>query len=432
MRQNALPLFVLPLIALILLASVLSSCSLMDRKVAVMWTDRPEFVAYAEHFNSVQSRFILEVYYRESPAQALTDIKDYPDIVVGSWLKSASTRSLFKPLDYFFEDLLLAENAFYPSLQRLGNIEGKQYLLPVSFNIPALIFSRENSTLVATSFTLSPDEIQALGKAYNEQSDSYFSRMGFSPRWDDEFLFVLASLFGASFREGSPLTWDAAALERAITYIRNWTTNANGDIGAEDDFAFKYLYDPAPRLATSGRILFAFMTSDRLFTVQDETRAALDFRWIARDLSIPVVEGATYLGICKNGKGSAAADAFVQWFYKEESQKQLLELSKRYRTIERVFGIADGFSALRTVNEEIYPLFYPGLLGHVPPPEFLSPPNILPKDWLVLKNRIVLPWLHDRARMPAKPTDTTGTAGNSVPSGLEERIAEWLRQNPRQ
>jgi ABC-type glycerol-3-phosphate transport system substrate-binding protein len=385
-----------------------------------MWTDRPEFVSYVEHFNASQSRYKLEVFYKEAPAQALSNTEDVPDIVVGSWLKSASTRAFFSPMDFFFEDLLLIESSFYPALLKLGNIEGKQYLLPVSFNIPALIFSRENSAIIAKSFTLSPDDVKTLGKTYNERKDAYFARMGFSPRWDDEFLFVFATLHGASFREGAPLAWDDSALERAINEVRAWTTEANGDAAAEDDFSFKYLYDPAPKLAAGGRILFAYMTSDRLFTVPEESRSALDFRWIAHNAAIPVAEGSTYLGLCKKGKAKNAANAFVQWFYKEETQRQLLDMSKRYRTNETVFGIAGGFSAIKTVNEQIFPAFYPGLLGHVPPEDYLMAPNILPKDWTTLKRRVVLPYLRDRC----------GAGGKSAAS-LASRIADWYRENPK-
>lgn len=402
--------------------ALLASCGLGEQRAAVMWTDRPEFVAYAEHFNATQSRYKLEVFYKDAPAQALEGAENVPDIVVGSWLKSASTRAYFTPLDFFFEDLLLIEGSFYPSLLKLGNLEGKQYLLPVSFNIPALIFSRENSSIVAKSFTLSPDDAKNLGKAYNERKDAYFVRMGFSPRWNDEFLLILATLYGASFREGAPLAWDNNALERAIAVVRSWTAEANGDASAEDEFAFKYLYDPAPRLAADGRILFAYMTSDRLFTIPEESRASLDFRWIARDSAIPVYEGATYLGMCKKGKARTAAAAFVQWFYKEDTQRQLLESSKKYRTMESVFGLADGFSAVKSVNEQIYPVFYSGLLGHVPPADYISAPNILPKDWTTLKRRVVLPYLHDR----------TGPEGEKVrETTLDARIAEWYRQNPR-
>ncbi|GAB1481866.1 extracellular solute-binding protein [Treponema sp.] len=395
------------------------SCELTEPRVAVLWTDRPEFAVYAEHFNATQSRYKLEIYYRSTPALSLSEAKTFPDLVVGSWLKSSSTRALFRPLDYFFESLLLNETAFYPKMLSLGNIDGKQYLLPVSFNLPALIFSRENASLVSTPFTLPLDEIKTLGKNYNQEKAGSFTRMGFSPRWNDEFLFVTASLFGSSFREGSPLNWDALSMEKAISYLRTWTAEANKNTAAEDDFEFKYLYDPEPKLASSGRILFAYITSSDLFTVPEEARAALDFRWVSKDDTIPVTEGSAFLGICKRGKAPGAAEAFVQWFYKEENQRQLLELSKKYRTNETVFGLAGGFSSLKSVNEQIFPQFYPSLLGHVPPAEYLSTPNILPRNWMTLKQRVVLPYLHDRVR----------SASDTKTKALEERLADWNRQN---
>ncbi len=409
-----------PAVLLLGLLALFSSCEFIEPKVAVLWTDRPEFALYAELFNASQSRYKMETYYREAPAQALVGASEYPDVVVGSWLKSSSTRTLFRPLDYFFEELLLTETAFYPKLLALGNIDGKQYLLPVSFNLPALIFSRENASLVPSPFTLSLDEIRALGKAHNVITNGSFTRMGFSPRWNDEFLFVAAALFGTSFREGAPLAWDKGALDKAVTYLKEWTADANRSTTDEDDFEFKYLYDPPHRLASSGRILFAYITSADLFTVPEERRANLDFRWIAKDAAIPVAEGSAYLGICKRGKARNAADAFVQFLYKEETQRRILEQSKRVRLNESVFGIAGGFSALRSVNDDIFPLFYPGLLGHVPPAEYLSPPNILPKDWTTLKLRVVLPYLHDRVRV----------ADDAKIQSLEDRFAEWYRLNP--
>jgi len=394
----------------------LSSCELWEPKTAVLWTDRPEFAVYAEYFNTSQTRYKLEVFYQEAPAEALSGAATVPDLVIGSWLKGASTRTLFKPLDYFFDDLLLSSAAFYPALLSLGNIESRQYLLPVAFNIPALVFSKENAALVGTPFILTLEETQRLGKDYNSSKDGIYSRMGFSPRWSDDFLFITTTLFGASYREGSPLAWNPEALEQALTYIRRWTTDANGSVQAEDDFAFKYLYEPSPLPATSGRILFAYLNSADLFTVTQERRATLDFRWVAKETTIPVVEGAAYLGICKAGKAKNAADAFVQWFYKEDNQLKLLEMSKKYRLNETLFGIGNGFSALYGVNEQIYPRFYPSLLGHVPPRDYLAPPNILPTNWLTLKERVILPYLHQRSQ----------TGGGA---SLEARLEEWERLN---
>ena len=272
----------------------------------VLWTDRAEFALYAQYFNAAQSLYHVEVRYFDSLAQELTEASSVPDIVIGSWLKSASIRTLFLSLDDLFKDKLIAVSDFYPKLLALGNIEDVQYLLPVSFNIPALVYSQNNAGLISSEFTLEPKEIKSLGQTYNTGAGGAYSQIGFSPAWNDSFLFVMATLYKASFREEGndvwsggreALVWDDTALLSALQYIREWISDANTSIQAEDDFAFKYFYEPAEKLALSGRILFTYMNSNELFTLVPELRSKLDFRWIASDNSIPLSEETVYYGI---------------------------------------------------------------------------------------------------------------------------------------
>ncbi|MDR3342944.1 MAG: hypothetical protein LBT14_09215 [Treponema sp.] len=436
------------------------SCDFLEPTTAVLWTDRPEFAIYVAYFNSSQNQYKVETRYFESPAQKLTDTKEQPDMVIGNWLKSISTRTLFRSLDILFKEEHLSKASFYPRLLSLGNIEDKQYLLPVAFNIPALVFARNNGQLLSDPFTVNLEAIKALGKAYNAGNQGVYSRMGFSPAWNDAFLFVTATLFNASFRETADqeasaqetpvkqapffketlfegtflkvlalpknapqetasLTWDAEALEQAMTYISDWITEANTGIQAEDDFAFKYFYDPPAKLAMSGRILFTYMNSAEFFTLDQEQQTNLDFRWIAENDIIPLSEDTVYYGIYKKGKAKKAALAFTQWFFQAETQRLLLEVSKNHRINETLFGIGNGFSAMRIVTEQIFPQFYPSLLGHMPPDAFLAPPNILPQNWTILKERVILSYLRDRIRH-------TGKDGIRP---LELRVADWYRVN---
>jgi hypothetical protein len=402
------------------LGLLLGSCAFFEPTTAILWTDRPEFAFYAEYFNSSQGQYKIETRYFPSPAEKLTDTPEYPDIVVGSWLKSASTRNLFRPLDYLFKDDLIAANAFYPRLLALGRIEDKQYLLPVSFNIPALVFAPENAEKLSNFFTISPEEIKSLSQEYNiVENNGAFSRMGFSPAWNDEFLFIIATLFNTSFREASPVAWNSLALEQSMDYIYNWIIEANTNIDAVDDFMFKYFYDPPAKLVSSGRILFTYMKSSEFFTLAAERRATLDFRWIAENDTIPLSEETIYYGIYRGGKAKEAATAFTRWFFQEETQRLFLEVSRQNRMNETLFGIGNGFSAMQTVTERIFPQYYPGLLGHIPPEAFLSPPNILPRNWTALKERVILPYLHNRVRLSSRDELRS----------LEKQIADWVRIN---
>ncbi|MDR1399893.1 MAG: extracellular solute-binding protein [Treponema sp.] len=405
-----------------------------ESNTAVLWTDRPEFVLYVESFNAAQDDYKIEFHYMEVPAQGLSVLsgtaQETPDIVIGNWLKSATTRTLFKPLDSFFTKNKIDKAAFYPRLLNLGTIEEQQYLLPVAFNIPALALTRANAQLLSNSFTIGIDEIKTLSKAYNVEQNGVYSRMGFSPVWNDEFLYVTADMFNAAFREAETapsvastlsgsvgdITWNPEAIEDVIKALRDWTQEVNTSIQAEDDFVFKYFYEPSAKLAMSGRVLFTYMNSASLFTLSQEQRSNLEFRWIAENNTIPVSEDTVYYGIYKRGKAKKAADAFTEWFFQAETQRRLLEISKEQRMNETYFGISNGFSAIRTVTEQIFPLFYPSLLGHMPPSDFLSPPNILPQNWSILKAQVIIPYLHARIRQQ----DTRS---------LEWRISDWYRTN---
>jgi hypothetical protein len=90
------------------------------------------------------------------------------------------------------------------------------------------------------------------------------------------------------------------------------------------------------------------------------------------------------------------------------------------RLSDTIFGIGNGFSALRTVTESVFPQFYPNLLGHIPPADYLSPPNILPRNWLTIKEQVVLPYLHERIRMEQRTDIRT----------LEKRLSDWYKLNP--
>ncbi|MDR1636913.1 MAG: hypothetical protein LBR93_06210, partial [Treponema sp.] len=310
-------------LCLILGAFLFLSCG-KESKTATLWTDRSDFALYVDYFNSSQDTYKVEVRYFDSLARELTRTSVYPDIAAGSWLKSAATRSLFLPLERLFKNRILQAEDFYPPLLALGKIEDRQYLLPVAFNIPALILARENGNLLSNPFTIGLGEIKELGREFNAETNGAYTRMGFSPAWDDEFLFIAARFFNIDFREASPLAWNTPALDEAVGYLRNWIGEANGSIRQLEDFTFKYFFEPPAKLVLSGRILFAYMESDEFFTLAEDRRSNLDFRWIAERNSIPVQEDTVYYGICKNGPSQKAAEAFTGWFFRMETQRQLL------------------------------------------------------------------------------------------------------------
>ena len=404
-----------------LVCSMLASCKNAEDSIAVIWTDRTEFISYCEAFNSAQNRYKITVSYKENPSDALTNASEQPDIVIGPWLRGDAARVKFSKLNGLLSAKKINPNIFYPLLFELGTINGAQYLLPVSFNLPTVIFSASQKNLIKTNFTLSLEEMRELSAAYNRKSGSEYTRMGFSPRWDADFLYVTAQGLNVSFEETKNLfSWDDKILQEVITDTRRWSKGVNTNAAAEDEFKFKYLYDPPHTLITNERCLFWYLPSDKLFSLNNEKLKSLDYRWMNYKGKTPLQDEIIYAGICKKAKNTAAAQAFLLWFFDEESQKNLLARSQTDNMIAPSFGLAGGFSSLRNVTENIFPVYYPLLLKHLPQTDDFSAPRILPHNWQQLKKEIIFPYLRDQTRI---------LSGDEKPLSLNRRISDWYKKS---
>jgi ABC-type glycerol-3-phosphate transport system substrate-binding protein len=407
---------------ILLFALLLSGCSHSSEKPVIIWTSSPEFASYVELFNSSQNKAKAVIVYKDQPARALPPAKDeqVPDIVVGPWLKNASTRKYFTPVDYLFSEQKINKYLFYPQLIDYGEFNGKQYLLPVSFNLPAMVFSTKNSSYVTTDHLMSMDDIKTAAGKFNEKNKSdVYTAMGYAPSWDKDFLYLAAKLEGTSFREkGTSFAWNSKAMLSTITNLREWTTARNTDTTSEQNFQFKYLYMPEYKQVSLGKSLFAFMTSNELFSLTEEQQSGLSFRWISQNGKVPIEDQIITMGLYKDSKNSADAEVFLTWFNKEITQEAILKRNAAMHLDNITFGIAGGFSALKNVNEKVYPTYYRQVLGNLPSSDFLVTPNILPYRWPSLKDKVIIPYL----------TASTNTNNSTTVQSLEDRIADWSKQ----
>ena len=146
-----------------------SSCEEDNSSRVVIWTSCSEFAQYQELFNNTHVDCKVIIVYKENPALALPPAKDElpPDIIVGSWLNSEDIISNFRSLDYLFDRKNISSSRFYSTLLKAGKKRNTQYLLPVSFNLPCVIFSDDNSSLITDNYTLSLDQIKEISQNFN-------------------------------------------------------------------------------------------------------------------------------------------------------------------------------------------------------------------------------------------------------------------------
>ncbi|HUX20068.1 MAG TPA: extracellular solute-binding protein [Spirochaetia bacterium] len=405
---------------LLMLSLILSGCSLLSNDVATMWTNQPEFAAFVELFNTTQSKYKIEIAYRALPAQSLTAGETVPDIVIGSRLSSVNSVGQFSPLDQILGKNEIDPTLFYKNLLATGRYEGRQFLLPVSFDLPVVLFEQTPGAASDKQTLLTLENILTASKEFNKKSKDTFKVMGFSPLWSPNFLFSAAELLGADFHQTSRgnLAWDDQNLQKTIADLRGWVKDIDGGPQEEATFRDKYLYDPIYKLLESGRILYYSTTLTGYFDIPDAKRKTIDFRWLAEQNQIPVPENILFAGVPGRSRNKDAAYAFLKWFFKPETQSRLLELVAYDRI--KTFGIGNGFSSLSVVNERDFPQHYPALLGKIPPADYLVYPKSLPTDWADLKSNVILPWMQSEVVAPAPQQK------------LEERLKAWRLQKPLQ
>jgi len=389
------------------LALALSGCGLLQRQPLFLVTDRAEVASYVEYFNASGPDLRVVLRYREEPAEALTR-NGGADLVVGRDLSGFAAARSLDSLEDLFRYGRLRRQDFYASILARGAPEHRQVLLPLSFSIPAVLFLPYNLRETVPNLALSLDYLRTQGGQYNQSVRGSLVRLGFSPLWDSGFLFLAAELRGARFHEdaGGGLGWNENGLRDAVAYLREWVAATKGGAEAEEAFRVKYLYQPLGRLLDEKRILFYLDASGELLRALEDQKEEADFRWLAGPEKIFVNEDILFAGIPRASGRKKQAREFLAWLFQQETQKQLLENGRRQRL--GFFGIAGGFSGLKSVNEREFPQYYPRLIGRIPPEELLYIPGPLPPGWRQLKSQVLLPWLRQAAVSSGEPADLAG------------------------
>lgn len=410
---------ILRFFAALLIVVVVSGCALFKREhKIVLWTDRPEFIAYAEVFNAEQDDYKVEIIYKASPSSEMMKNGSVSgDIVIGSYLNSKKLIDKFKNLNFLFGKNKIDPEKFYAESLEAGRLGKKQLLIPVSFNIPVFLFRRGEVSHDISSFTLNKETLMDICTKFND-TKTKFRKNAFSPLWDPGFLFFFSVLSDKTCMEtcGGNLFWDGKKIEENLGSIRSMIIKLYGSFENEKAFRDKYLYKLPSELLETGRIFFTYSDINSFYSIPEDKRKNLNFRFFMNDEGkIPLCEDILYAGITKQASNKKGAAAFLKWFFDPRTQQKFLADAK-FKNI-RTFGIARGFSSLMEVNEAYIPKFYPLMVGHVPVDGFMDFPSSFPPNWDKIKKEVVISWLFDEA----------GRDKTSI--SLDEIMADWYRLN---
>ena len=392
----------------------LAGCSLIREPTVRMVTDRAEMAAYVDRFNALQSDVRIELSWTESPSQSVMDGVQ-ADLVVGEWLASPAVLDRFDSLGDIVKPGRIDPSWFYAGLLAMGSRDNRTVLVPLSFSLPAIVFYKPDMQAELSSMFMPLDTLRTLSKAFNTPSRSGgFTAMGFSPFWNQDFLDSAFLLFGARIRPGRNglPAWDQDGLGKTVDFARSWLSEVNGGASADEAFTSQNWVQPWYKLISGKKILFALASFTDYFALPEEKRRDLDFRWLALGNSIPVMNDALFAGVLRSSRNKGGARAFLEWFCNPSVQRSLLDVNQSRRI--GVFGVTDGFSALKSINERELPQKYPFLLGHIPSETILAFPETLPDNWLAVRDQVIRPWVHQSA---------SGAGDQS----LEKMLEDWAK-----
>ncbi|MBR7064224.1 MAG: hypothetical protein IKI31_03670 [Treponema sp.] len=399
----------------------LSGCSQSVRTIT-LWTNISECVFYAEFFNRTHNHEKVVLVYKENPEQALEKLNEKaPDLVISSFLKTDRTKQFFKPINSIFNERDISQKSFYPHLLDAGKIKNTIYLLPVNFNLPVLIFSKENRSFVQTDYTLNLSEIKQAGMEFNQKNkQEVLTRIGFIPQHNQEFIYCASKLCKVNFAESKNLfSWNEENLKLFIKSFHDWTLEANSSSTVEQDFSYKYLSMPDYKQVTSGKTLFAYTTSNKFFELPLEQISQLDYRWISNENGIPAEDNIIFAGVPRHAKNTNGSYLFLSWLLNAKTQTQIIEYKEKQMLNTSRFGIAGGFSSLIEINERVLPLHKTALLTNIPQSDAVTENANYPSNWEELKSQIILPYLKEEVSNTEK----------DEPSNLQTKIEEWEKQH---
>lgn len=366
----------------------------------VIWTNCPELALYAELFNTTNPNVDAVIVYKKNPEESLPPKKDElpPDIIIGNNLLSEKLHKNYKPLDYLFSHKILSSEMFYTELLNSGKNNSSQYLLPISFNLPAIIFANTNKSFVEDKYTISLEQLRTTSAKFNKKNKKgNFEKIGFTPLSNEDFLYLSTKLNEVNFKnENNKITWDDEKLTQTLNFFKDWASTENSSIQEELDFAIKYLFMPNYRQVSSERTLFAYTTSDELFKNMKNMDLNIDYRWLSNGKFIPIEDPITMLGLYKYSKKQAEATEFITWFFSSKTQDTLLSRKAEIMLNTSMFGIAGGLSSLIDVTEHILPIYYTDLLTNLPPASMLKAPELFPQKWETYKDIVIKPFIKEK------------------------------------
>ncbi len=348
------------------------SCSNDGLKVVTLNSTLPEIVPFVEEFNKNNDdiKIILKLNVNETDCD-LFIFRGQPEY------------NSYDPLNvkHLFNDKIKRESFYTDILNSVIDNKGDIFLLPLTFDLPGLIYNRDN--IIHTM---------------NIDSEDFMSnkKMIFSPFWDNNFIlwYYLTSvpnfILQDSYLDSEEFIKSANNIN-SLLYKRD-------DKWDETQFNKKYMHLSPEILIKQSIIDYYFYHLSDYIALNPESNRQLSFSSLSRNSLITIIDEMTYVGINKNSKNIKEAEEVLTWMFQDKNQTEFI---RRNYTESGLYKMFNGeLSTLKTVTRNTLPTYYPRLNELIPNSEMITTPSNLPKLWDSLKLEAFMPIFRDIKTFP--------------------------------
>lgn len=367
----------------LLFVVLFASCS--DSSI-VIWTDQNQMILYADVYNKIQDRYKINIVYKEFPSRSVVKDTSRVDLVVGRELNNPQTMQKMKTLNRFLSKNAMANDFFYSELLKQGLYGSRNKLVPLAFNIPCLIYSKDTTIPIGEDHVL-------LSDCLSDKTDILITR---------NLVFFL--LNENSFKKDLSKISDKTLEDMKLIYEKNPV------IFEHLENTSKHLIILKDKKTNSVAENFNFYNGIPKF-YKDQ----LEFVWIKNEDKITVGSNAVYAGVPEAAENPEAAFAFLQWFLDYDNQNKLLFLAQKNRKED--FGIFGGFSSIQDVSQLVFPDYFKDLKNRVPFDQDIRVVYPVTENLNALYEQVMIDWVFENLQ-----------GNNSL--NLELEITRWLNSRP--
>ena len=360
-------------------------------------TDTPDLQLYVDYYNARFPRAHIILSYMTDIAPERFSAPNIPDVVIAKNIAYPQSARAFGALNARRIRARYAADDLITPLLETGRSGAFQKLIPLSYNVPLIVFSREHNFTFTDSVTTTLEEIRRLSDQFTEYNDGRYTRVGYSPLWEGDILYLGAEIFGASYRHSRAgrLQWNEEQMFDALNYFSAWIDNESNP-GASNQFTSTYFRPPAHTALISGEIGFIYMDLIEFASLGSGYHQQLDFRILANAVGVTPLDDILYIGIPRGARRKAHARDFLYWLLDSDSHALLLE-----ENVDKnigIFGFAGALPITHYTTTFIIPRYYPWLIGRIPTSTRILPVSAKTRHWHLIKDEVVIPWLENHLR----------------------------------